>query len=156
MPAGKHEDYTHHLSSHMSDARWRTSGRERERERERERGRSIQWSKYISGFGLPAEDDARNGGAGAVRGAVLHGHVPRHHVHLLNVDPPVQGSGYASRYHTRPVFKSSIWAQPLGDLNFQSVCWSEDEQWFCDLRLSLWNVANRKYENWPCNLIPCL
>ena len=42
------------------------------------------------------------------------------------------------------------WGQPLGDLNFQRASWSEHKRWFWALRPSIWNFANRIYENWPC------
>ena len=29
------------------------------------------------------------------------------------------------------------WAQPQGDLNFKTACWSENTKWFWDLRPSV-------------------
>ena len=61
-----------------------------------------------------------------------------------------------SSFHLRPPSYGQFqklnlekWDQPLGYLNFQRACRRENQQWFWDLRPSIWNCANWKYENWP-------
>ena len=43
-----------------------------------------------------------------------------------------------------------------GRLIFQRAFWSEHEQWFWDLRPSIWNIAHLNYENWLCYVIRCI
>ena len=45
------------------------------------------------------------------------------------------------------------WAQPLGDLNFQRVFWSEHKQWFSDSRHSIWNCAKWTHKSWLWRLV---
>ena len=48
-----------------------------------------------------------------------------------------------------------MWPQPLGDLNFERAGWSENKQWFWDLRPSNWEFTICICENWLYVIVLC-
>ena len=54
----------------------------------------------------------------------------------------------------RSVLKRSCLCVSSRPWKFHRAIWSEHKHWFWDLRPSIWNLANRKYENRPLFSLP--